>query len=69
MAKHDVSLQISHEIPIGNKDVEFTVFADSKPLGRIQISRGSIDWIPSPNSKSGFSVSWEEFAALMEEHG
>jgi len=38
-------------------------------MGRVSISQGSIDWVPSPKSRSGYWLSWEDFAALMAEHG
>ena len=69
MAKHDVGLLVAHDIPIGNKDVELVVKVDAKPLGRIRISRGSVDWIPSPNQKAGYRLSWSSFAALMQDNG
>ena len=69
MAEHDVELKISHPINIAHKDVEFPVKVDGKPLGRLQISKGSIDWVPSPKSKSGHWLSWGEFADVMANHG
>lgn len=69
MPNHEVSLEIKHAVNIGNKDVEFPVRVDDRPLGRLQISRRSIDWLPSPNSQNGFAMSWSDFAALMEKHG
>lgn len=69
MPNHEVSLEIKHAVNIGNKDVEFPVRVDDKALGRLQISTGSIDWLPSPNSRKGYAMSWSTFAALMEEHG
>lgn len=69
MAQHEVSLEITHAINIGNKDVDFPVRVDGKLLGRLQISTGSIDWLPSPNSRTKHAMSWSDFAALMKEHG
>jgi hypothetical protein len=36
MAKHEVALKISHEVPIAGKDVEFPVKADGASLGRVR---------------------------------
>lgn len=68
MAKHDVELWIDHPINIGNTDVRFPVDADGKAYGRLQVSKGSIDWIPAKKQK-GYWLSWTEFADLMVKHG
>jgi hypothetical protein len=67
MARHDISLNIVHGITIVNTDIEVEVRADDELLGRIGISRGSIDWKPA-HKKSAHRVRWEGFARLMEEH-
>lgn len=69
MAKHEVSLKIEHEIPVGNRDVQIPVKIDGKPHGRLKVSRGGVDWQPSPNSKSSFSLTWGHLAELMEREG
>jgi hypothetical protein len=69
MAKHEVGLQIDHEIPIGKKDVVFPVDVDGKAFGRLRISQGGIDWMPTGNSKTHFAVGWEQAAELMQDYG
>ena len=69
MAKHDVELRISHAVPVGNRDIEIPVKVDGTPLGRLKISRGGVDWLPSPNSKTSFALSWSQLAELMETEG
>jgi hypothetical protein len=69
MAKHDVELWIDHPINIGNRDVQFPVAADGKAYGRVQISKGGIDWMPAKKQKAGYWLTWQEFADLMAEHG
>ncbi len=49
--------------------MEIPVKVDDKPLGRMAISRGGVDWIPSPNNKSGYKLTWTAFADLMAAHG
>ena len=69
MAKHEVALKISHEVPIAGKDVEFPVKADGASLGRVRVSRGGIDWYPRRAQKGGYALTWEDFAAIMESNG
>ena len=69
MAKHTVGLKIEHEIAVGNVDVELPVRVDGKPLGRVRISRGGVDWIPTGMAKSGYALTWTRFAELMRAQG
>lgn len=69
MAKHEVSLKVGHAIAIGNVDIELPVKVDGKPLGRMAISQGGVDWIPSPNKKNGYRLNWQQFAELLADHG
>ncbi len=69
MARHEVGLQIDQDIPLGSKDVTFVVRENGEILGRVRISRGSIDWLTSPKSKKGRRVYWAQFAKLMEDNG
>ena len=69
MAKHEVGLRIAHDIPVGNVDVELPIKADGAPLGRIRVSRGGVDWLPSPKSKKRYSLTWAKFDDLMRTQG
>jgi hypothetical protein len=68
MAKHEISLEIPHGITVVNKDIEVSVREDGKILGRVRVSKGSIDWVPA-NHYRAKSVSWSTFAKLMDENG
>ncbi len=64
-----------HEIVISNPntsvlrtDVQFVVKSDSRKLGTLLLSKGDVEWIPAGNSVNRHSLSWEKFAALMEEN-
>ena len=46
MATHDVTMNLSHPITVKNVDVEFEVRSDGELMGKVQISRGGIDWMP-----------------------
>lgn len=69
MAKHEVALKVEHEIPVGNRDVQIPVKVDGKPIGRLKISQGGVDWLPSPNSKTSYALTWRRLADLMEQEG
>lgn len=69
MAQHEVELKLAHPVPIGKVDIEIPVKRDDKPLGRLKISRGGLDWIPTPKAKSGFRVDWADLDALMQQYG
>lgn len=68
MATHEISLKILHGIEIVNTDIEVSVREDGDLLGRIRISRGSIDWIPA-QKRSARRLRWTTFADLMEANG
>ena len=64
MPTHDVSMNLSHPITVMNVDVEFEVRSDGELMGKVQISRGGIDWMPFKSHPR--AASWEQFASWME---
>ncbi len=68
MPKHEIDVKVPQEIWVGNTDLEIAVKADRKLLGRLHISRGTIDWIPA-KERSRYRLRWERFAELMVENG
>ncbi len=68
MATHDISLKIPHGITVVNTDIEVTVREDGEVLGRVRISRGSIDWIPRLGRRAK-TMRWRKFGDVMEERG
>lgn len=64
MATHDVTMNLSHPITVMNVDVEFEVRSDGELMGKVQISRGGIDWMPFKSHPR--AATWEQFAAWME---
>jgi len=64
MPTHDVTMNLSHPITVRNVDVEFEVRADGELMGKVQISRGGIDWMPFKSHPR--AATWEQFAAWME---
>jgi hypothetical protein len=52
-----------------NADAEIEVRGtDDELLGRLLVSRGSVDWAPA-NKQLRHRMSWRRFARLMEEEG
>lgn len=68
MAKHDIEVEIPTQT-VKNKDVKVGVRSDGQKWGTVQISKGSIDWKPSPNSKRLYRMSWEKFDEIMRSEG
>jgi hypothetical protein len=69
MATHEVSLNISKPIPVGNVDVEIPVRRNGRAFGKVKISKGAIDWMPANKSKTAYYLAWTDFAKVMEENG
>ena len=65
MATHEISLKVPHGITIVNTDIEVQVRADGDLLGRLRISKGTIDWIPA-HKKGAHRL--RRFAELIEEN-
>ena len=52
-----------------HKDIEFEVHGNDGKLGTLLISKGNIEWMPSPKSVNKLRLSWAQFSALMAEQG
>ena len=64
--------KVQYEIPAGtvlNKDAEFSIWGDGQLVGRLRISRGSIDWYPAKNTVNVFALRWERFDEIMRQYG
>jgi len=68
MAISDVTLKVPQGINVGNLDASLVIHQDGKLLGRLQLSRGGVDWIPA-NSRSRFVLKWRVFSEVMQERG
>jgi hypothetical protein len=52
-----------------NADAEIEVRdTDGELLGRLLISRGSVDWVPA-NKQLRHRMNWKRFARMMESEG
>jgi hypothetical protein len=69
MATHDVSLNITKPIPVGNVDIEIPVRRNGRAFGKVKISKGAIDWMPANKSKTAYYLDWGEFAKVMAQYG
>jgi hypothetical protein len=69
MATHEVSLNITKPIPVGNVDIEVPVRRNGRAFGKVKISKGAIDWMPANKSKTAYYLDWSEFAKVMAEYG
>lgn len=68
MPSHDVSISIPQKLVLA-KDVEFEIKSDGARLGTLMVSKGNIEWRPAKASVNKRRLSWEKFAALMEDEG
>jgi hypothetical protein len=67
MPKHQINLKIPKAIEVVNRDIEVVVYEDDRKLGRLRISRGTIDWTPA-SGKNARHMSWTTFARMMEKN-
>ncbi len=71
MATHDVSLNITKPIPVGNVDIEIPVRRNGRAFGKVKISKGAIDWMLGLNKEQdlAYYFDWADFAKFMAEYG
>lgn len=65
MAKHDIKFSIP-EKDLGKVDISFSIKEDEKVLGKLDISKGGIDWY-AKNAKTPKRISWSKLAELLNE--
>ena len=68
MATHSISVHPSRPLEVVNADLIIEVTADGEKLGQLQVSKGTIDWVPR-NHQSPISLTWEQFDRLMRDSG
>lgn len=61
---HKVSMKVDHLLDLGSVDVEFEVRRGRTLLGRVQISKGGIDWTRA-GARRPVKASWQEFSEWM----
>jgi curli biogenesis system outer membrane secretion channel CsgG len=65
---HEVRAKIDTKI-VTAKDLEIVVRTGAGKLGTLLISKGNVEWLPRGNFVNKKRLSWEKFAALLEEEG
>jgi hypothetical protein len=50
-------------------DLELEVRSSNSKLGELHISKGSVDWRPANSKGTEYRMTWEKFAAFMQENG
>jgi len=68
MATHEISFKIPEKFVL-SQDIKFDIKSDGSLLGKLLISQGNVEWIPSKNSAKKHRLSWEKFAEMMETQG
>jgi hypothetical protein len=66
---HKVSLEIPSTRTVLHKDIRFEVSGTTGRLGTLLVSKGNIEWLPSPKSVKKHRLSWKQFAAVMVTKG
>ena len=67
MATHNVTIDLPTRFVL-HSDVTFAVWSDEAKLGELQVSKGSIDWLPG-NGRGRVPDALEKFNDLMREEG
>jgi hypothetical protein len=67
MPTHDVTVDLPTRMVL-HSDVKFVVWSDEEKLGELQVSKGSIDWIPG-NARTRYHMEWEKFHETMVKDG
>jgi hypothetical protein len=65
MPTHEVTVDLPTGIVL-HSDVKFVVRSDDERLGELQVSKGTIDWIPG-SARTRYRMEWERFHEIMLE--
>ncbi|GAB2587614.1 hypothetical protein GCM10027034_20020 [Ramlibacter solisilvae] len=65
---HTVKLNLNTNV-VNHKDVSIEVSGSNGKLGTLLVSKGNIEWLPSPKSVKKHRLSWAKFAQLMQDQG
>jgi hypothetical protein len=63
MPVHKIDLRLP-EVDVTGVDIRLVIYSDNERLGRLRISKGTIDWYPKHSSVVR-RYTWERFAELM----
>jgi len=65
---HEVRARMDTKV-VAHKDLEITIKSNGQKIGKLLISKGNIEWLPSGNSVNKRRLSWWRFARVMEREG
>jgi len=68
MPAHEISFEIPAKFAL-SKDIVFDIKSGGSKLGSLLISKGNIEWKPAKAVTKKYRMSWEKFAAFMEDNG
>jgi hypothetical protein len=68
MAKHTIEMTIP-KTQVIKTDVEFIIKQDGKLLGRLNVSKGNLEWVPSGHSVRKYKVRWGSVDDLFRKYG
>jgi len=68
MATHEILFDMPQKLVL-SKDITFEVKSDGNKLGTLLISKGNVEWKPANHSVTKHRMTWEKFAAIMEDEG
>ena len=63
MASYSTKLSLP-DVPIVRSEAEFIISHNNRQIGRLRISKGSIDWFQG-KARTGKTLTWMEFSKLM----
>lgn len=65
MAEHTVTVKVPMPMEIERTDCVIRVEEDGKVLGKLLISKGSVDWVPRDVEVNAISYTWANFAEVL----
>ena len=65
---HSIEMKLP-KTQVVKTDVEFVIKKDGKLLGRLNVSQGNLEWIPSGHSVKKFRIRWSELDSMMQTYG
>jgi hypothetical protein len=67
MPAHRINLELPG-VDIINRDAIFEIHQNGEMLGKLKVSRGTIEWVPRDHTL-GHHLDWDQFDRLMKKHG
>lgn len=68
MARHEVRVK-APSAEVGKADVVFRVNKNGHAFGRLKVSQGRVEWMPSGKKKRAYEMSWDKLSEFFPGHG